>query len=116
MEEVEDVLQMCSTSWSHSSVERSDYVVFTLEGCRDYVTAMLNNALLTASPPAEVDRLVELHSIISLLLILWEASLERTAGGGRPRKYINIPLVCVLIYKIIPSLTRIQYQVPRTVV
>lgn len=95
MEEVEDVLLMCSTAWSYSSLEQSDYVVFRVEQCRDYVATIVNNAL-SDSPHAEVNRLVELQSIISQLLIMWETTLERserTVGGGRPRKYINIPLV-----------------------
>lgn len=66
---------MCSTAWSYSSLEQSDYVVFRLEQCCDYVATMVNNAL-TDSPHAEVSRLVELRSIISQLLMMWEAAFS----------------------------------------
>ena len=55
---------------------------------------MLNDAL-TSIHATEINRLVELHSIISQL-VMWETALEqleRTTEGGRSRKYVNILLV-----------------------
>ena len=45
---------------------------------------MLNNAVATTPSSIEVNKLMELHSIIGQLL-MWEATLERldgTASGG----------------------------------
>lgn len=88
-------MQQCSTEWACTSFERADHLVFRLAESRDYLTAMLNDAL-SSTHATEVNRLVELHSIISQLMVMWETALEqleRTTEGGRPRKYVNIPLV-----------------------
>ena len=61
---------------------------------------MLNNAVATTPSSTEVNKLLELHSIIAQLLLMWEATLGRldgTASGGRPRKYVNIPLVSISV-------------------
>ena len=96
MDEVEAILQQCSIEWSCTTLEGADRMVFRLEECQDCLTTMLNNAVATTPSSIEVNRLLELHSIIGQLLLVWEATLERldvTATGGRPRKYVNIALV-----------------------
>ena len=84
MDEVEAILQQSSIEWACTTLEGADCMVFRLEEYRDCLTTMLNNAVATTPSSIEVNKLMELHSIIGQLL-MWEATLERldgTASGG----------------------------------
>ena len=96
MEEVQAILDQCSTEWACTTRQGADRIVFRLEECRNYLTTMLNSTVTVPVLSTEVQALMELHVMISQLMIMWEQRLDRldsTAGGGRPRKYVNIPLV-----------------------
>ena len=109
MEDVEDALQQCSAEWACTSLERADTIVSRLEDSRDSITAILNDALAqSAHPTPELNSLVEIHTVISQLLVMWENTLERiqrSTGGGRPQKHVNVPLVrfCYMSGSIITS-------------
>ena len=111
MDEVEAILQQCSIEWACTTLEGADRMVFRLEECEDCLTTMLNNAVASNPSSIEVNKLLELHSIIGQLLMMWEVTLERlnvTASGGRPRKYVNIPLVSMQCYLILECAKREQ--------
>ena len=96
MEEVQTVLEQCSAEWARTTREGADRIVFRLEECRNYLTVLLNSTVTGPILSTEVLVLMELHVVISQLLVMWETTQERldsTAGGGRPRKYVNIPMV-----------------------
>ena len=64
MGEVEAILQQCSIEWACTTLEGADRMVFSLEECQDCLTTMLDNAVATTPSSIEVNRLLELHSII----------------------------------------------------
>ena len=45
MDEVEATLQQCSTEWTYTYLEGSDYIVIRLDKCQNCLTTMLNNAV-----------------------------------------------------------------------
>ena len=98
---VEATLHQCSIKWDSATLEEADCMVFRLEECRDCLTTLLNIFLAAAYSQSSnvLNAILELHSIVGQLLVMWENKLERLeraghgAVGGRPRRCINTSLV-----------------------
>ena len=96
-------MRLCEQEGSPSvSTAVVDGLVLSLSCCSESLSELISEQLANQATAFSetTNKLRELHTIVNLILVKWEGltvSLggERLIGscGGRPRKWINVPLV-----------------------
>ena len=94
------VVQQCSQYWEVQSLSNADEIATRLFVLVDEIASIIPH-MRTSSD--QLDTISALRDDLHQLLVMWETKCARLNGQtiilqhGRPRKYINIELVCFFI-------------------
>lgn len=88
LDEVSEVLAMCSQFWTCNELETVDMILFNLEKINQDITEFCNTE-------ENDDNLSSLQQCVSQLIVHWQTKLSHleVRHRGRPKKTINIELV-----------------------